>query len=159
MRTKTKKQDKNGLWQKPWFKNIIIPIFVSIIAGLILWFLPKGNKDENNIHVTSYNQKGGITANQVNIEGKQQRHINDDLQLQLREMLKDFRENEIQMSYQVSDNEAFVFASEIKSFLENESWTVKGLHSAQYFSAEPREGIHVSPPKNGVISIKVYAQK
>ena len=67
------KKENKGLWSNPWFKYAVIPLAVTIIGGLIIYFLTNDNMSEQNFFdVTSNNQQGGITAGQVNI-GKQDR--------------------------------------------------------------------------------------
>ncbi|MEA2046311.1 MAG: hypothetical protein U9N48_07330 [Euryarchaeota archaeon] len=114
--------------------------------------------NEQSIYVTSYDQKGGITANQVNIGVKQQRHFDDSMKSQMSDMLQDFKGNKKELHYQNGDKEAFIFASEIKSFLQSESWEVNGPMPTQWFG-EPHTGVLVIPPRNGFIKINVYAQQ
>src|SRR3989338_2748455 len=81
------KKEENGLWKNPLFKYAVIPIAVTIIGGLIIYFLTNNNMSEQNFFdVTSYNQQGGITAGQINI-GKQDRQLTPQLTEQLKKVL------------------------------------------------------------------------
>jgi len=138
--------------------------FIFLMAAIVTIFeyvdiYPGGEEiTEQTIKVTSYDQKGGITANQVNIGVKQQRHFDDNHKSRMSYMLNDFKDNKIELHYQNGDKEALIFASEIKSFLESESWEVYGPNATQWFG-DPHTGVMVVPPKNGIIIINVYAQQ
>ena len=108
------------------------------------------NHNSNIINVTSFNQKGGITANQVNIGIKRDRHINEILKRELRSHLQE-KDQIIEISAIINDPEAFQFADEIKIFLEQEDYRVKGVHSTMY--ARPPIGNIIEARNQGGIKI------
>jgi hypothetical protein len=137
---------------------ILIAAIVAIFEYVGIYPGDEKKINEQNIYVTSYDQNGGITANQINIGVKQQRHFNNSMKSQISDMLQDFKRNKIELHYQNGDKETFIFASEMKSFLKSESWEVNGPMPTQWFG-EPHTGVMVVPPRNGIIGINVYAQQ
>ncbi len=147
----TNKNSKNaGPWNNPWFKYVLIPLIVAIIAGLIIWSvtMEKGKKDEQNVYVTSYDQKGGITANQVNI-GNQPRTLTPELKTQLDQLLQVNKNKEIRITAVLGDGEAFQFANQIKAYLESKGWKVSGVDQAVY--SNPVMGQTINPEATEII--------
>jgi hypothetical protein len=79
-------------------------------------------------NVTSYNQKGGITAGIVNV-GTQPRSLNIELQNQLHQFLPD-KTKTVTVTCVMGDGEAFNFATEIKNYLINQGYRVNGVNQA-----------------------------
>jgi len=160
----------------PSQKNVIIPkkskkkvisIVISIIITVIfliaaivaiLEYLditpgdekmdPENNKDEQNIYVTSYDQQGGITANQVNI-GSQPRVLNDRLKIQLDGLAEINKDKVITVTSVMGDGEAFQFATQVKEYLESQNWEVKGVNQAVY--SKPIMGQTINPESTEII--------
>ncbi len=92
------------------------------------------NEEKSNVTVNSYNQSGGITANQVNI-GKLARTLNVELQTQLQQLLAENKTQEISITSVMGDGEAFGFATQIKNFLEQQGFIINGVNQAVYTQA------------------------
>jgi hypothetical protein len=136
-----------------------------ILLGGMLMFNNDTSAEQNNPESMSQNivNSPGAQAYQAGRDmyinpAKQQRHLTSELQRQLINGLPSNKEDTIVIKYTSNDTEAYQYANEFKSFLESEGWTVKGPHSAMFFSKEPRKGVNVAPPKNGEISMSIYAQ-
>jgi hypothetical protein len=87
----------------------------------------KINKNKDIFTINSYNQSGGTTAGQVNnYFAKQQRRLTDDLRQELRQAIT--KEDVITVEANLGDSEACAFANEIKSYLLNEEYNVKGVN-------------------------------
>lgn len=110
--------------------------------------MEKENKDEKNIHVTSYDQSGGITANQVNI-GNQPRTLTPELKTRLDQVLQINKNREIRITAVMGDGEAFQFADQIKEYLESEGWKVSGVDQAVY--NKPVIGQTINPEATEII--------
>lgn len=83
------------------------------------------------INVSSTNQSGGITANQVNI-GSIPRNIDNKTKNELLEMLK-VKNEPIDISSVMGDSEAFKYANQINDFLKSQGYTkVEGVSQAVY---------------------------
>lgn len=104
-----------------------------------------GKEDKKtNISVTSYNQSGGITANQVNI-GSNPRVLNSEVQNQLQQILSDRKGQTIKIVSVMGDGEAFNFATQIKNYLVNQGYIVSGIDQAIY--TQPVMGQVFNPEK------------
>jgi len=112
--------------------------------------------DSKIINVTSHDQKGGITAYQVNFNTKKERHINEEFKVNLNPHLPKKNET-IEVNATMSDPEAYQFASEIKSFLEGEGYEVKGVSHVMY--ARPPVGNIIEQRKEGGIKIIIGTHK
>lgn len=108
----------------------------------------KKNDTPNVVNVTSYNQSGGITANQVNI-GSQPRVLDTKLQSQLLQLLSGKKAQTISVVSVMGDGEAFSFATQIKNFLTKEGFTVDGVSQAVY--TEPVMGQNFNPEKLEIV--------
>lgn len=87
------------------------------------------DKHNQNINVTSYNQQGGITANQVLI-GKQERHLTGELKQNLLDRLPNNKKVKIRVVSVLGDQEAFNLAQEIKTYLDNQNYQTQGVDQA-----------------------------
>ena len=105
-------------------------------------------KETNKINVTSYNQTGGITANQVNI-GNQARVLNLEIQNQIQQMLSKDKGKTITIVSVMGDGEAFSFATQIKSYLSQLGHIVSGVDQGVY--SEPIVGQVFNPEKLEII--------
>lgn len=104
----------------------------------------KKRDSPNVVNVTSYNQSGGITANQVNI-GSQPRVLNVEAQNQLLQILSGKKSQTISVVSVMGDGEAFSYATQIKNYLIKEGYTVSGVDQAVY--TQPIMGQQYNPDK------------
>lgn len=72
--------------------------------------------DEQNIRVTSYFQKGGVTANNVFFE-KPQRKLSNQIGQELISKLSKDKMKRIDIICVMGDTEAFIFGNEIADYL------------------------------------------
>jgi hypothetical protein len=106
---------------------------------------------EKNINVNSYNQRGGITAYQVNVQ-QPQRELNDNLKKQFKKLFSGYSFSAIDVTAVMGDQEAFRFASQIKEFLVTESYDVHGVNQAVF--TKPVQGQIVEKPnEQGVLKV------
>ena len=133
----------------------IIVTSVGIIAGsvaILTYFglVPGGHEmardDEGTINITSHDQRGGITAYNVNI-GPQDRKLTPQLADQLISYIKDKSIEEITITAVLGDQEAFQFATIIKNFLKDNGYSVDGVNQAVY--SQPVQGQIIEPSKDG----------
>lgn len=92
-------------------------------------------------NVTSVNQRGGITAGVVTFK-PQPRTLGDRQRNQLRQLLPDSTKT-VTIISTMGDGEALQYAQEIKKFLENEGFNVKGVD--QSVSGTPMIGQAFDP--------------
>ena len=115
---------------------------------------PKKNNSENEkdknhkVNVTSYNQQGGITANQVNI-GSQPRILNPEVQNQLLQILESKKGQKITIVSIMGDGEAFSFATQIKNYLIEQGHIISGVDQSVY--TEPVMGQIFNPERLEII--------
>jgi hypothetical protein len=89
----------------------------------------KFNSNNSAVNVTSNNQSGGITANQVNI-GAIPRNLDDKTQNQLLTIIKK-KDEPIDISSVMGDAEAFRYANQINDFLKTQGYSkVDGVSQA-----------------------------
>lgn len=105
-------------------------------SGITANRVSKQKKDKNNKakdlsgntiinEVSSVNQQGGITANEVIFnQGNPQRKLNSFLESQMLMELNDQKDKTIEVECILGDGEGFIFATEIKKFLEGEGFKV-----------------------------------
>lgn len=99
------------------------------------------------INVSSTNQSGGITANQVNI-GAIPRNLDENLKNQLLENLKN-KSEKIDIASVMGDSEAFRFANQINDFLKNQGYlNVEGVSQAVY--SKPMIGQYLNRDTKGI---------
>ena len=99
------------------------------------------------VNVTSHNQNGGITANQVNI-GAIPRKLDNNIQNQLLGFLQDKNER-IEISSILGDPESFEFASQINNFLKSQGYlSVDGVNQSVY--TKPVVGQFLNRDSTGV---------
>ncbi len=110
----------------------VLAAVVTILGYLGLkpsWERKDVSDSRNIFNVTTFNQRGGITAGQVNV-APQPRRVNDDVRRQLRNALP--RNSKVTLVAVMGDGEAFQFASEIKQFLGDEGYNVSGVDQVVY---------------------------
>jgi hypothetical protein len=91
----------------------------------------KLNSNNSTVNVTSNNQSGGITANQVNIVAIP-RNLDDKTQNQLLAILKK-KDEPIDISSVMGDAEAFKYANQINDFLKTHGYTkVEGVSQSVF---------------------------
>ena len=100
-----------------------------------------------NFDVRSYNQQGGVTAGQININ-RPPRTLSPQLKAQLDELLPAHKDKEIKIDAQMGDSEAFQFAQEIKDYLEYNGWKVNGVN--QVICDEPVMGQIIMPDRTNI---------
>lgn len=129
-----------------------IAVWVTIVAGIlaILTYFgikPIGEKimPKKEINVTSYNQTGGITAYNVNID-PQDRKLTPQLAEQLMNNIKQNGIETVTVTSVMGDQEAFQFASVIKAFLNDQGVTVNGVNQAVF--SKPIQGQIIEPGKD-----------
>lgn len=142
MTTKNKRWYNNNL-----VKTIISGLFITIVGGLIVGLFSSNNPQVN---VTSVNQRGGITANNVNIESPE-RHINDLIKNSLVAQLPNNKAQEIDVTSVLGDQEAYQFAQEIKEYLENKGYKVNGVNQVVF--DKPVKGQIISSKEDDSFSI------
>lgn len=89
-----------------------------------------------DVRITSYNQQGGITAQNVNI-GAVARHINDGLRRQITQMIP--RTQKVVVSAALGDGEAYQLAHEIMVFMQQQGYSVEGINQSVWMP--PIEGL------------------
>ncbi|MBS4042202.1 MAG: hypothetical protein KGZ59_05225 [Chitinophagaceae bacterium] len=108
----------------------------------------ENEKDNHKVNVTSYNQQGGITANQVNI-GSQPRILNLEVQNQLLQILESKKGQKITIVSIMGDGEAFSFATQIKNYLIEQGHIISGVDQSVY--TEPVMGQIFNPERLEII--------
>jgi hypothetical protein len=103
--------------------------------------------NDDIFNVNSFNQQGGITAGQVNF-GLLPRHLDDSLQSQLLGVLK--KDDEITITSVMGDQEALIFANEIKIYLGELGYVVKGVNQAIYNNPVIGQHFNRKPNSNQV---------
>lgn len=149
-----KSLEKNNR-KKVIISSIITAIFIiAAIVAILNYFgvtMQKESKDEQNVFVTSYNQQGGITGNQINIDTKFPRELTDDFKTQLDSMLEKFKGNPIDITAIQGDSEAYNFAEQIKEYLDSSGWETSGINVAMIFG-KPQKGVIINS-KTGEITV------
>ena len=108
-------------------------------------------KQQPYIHVESHDQRGGITAYQVNIQPGD-RQLSSDGTKQLEDYLKSVSFKSVEVNAVMGDGEAFRFASQIKNFLTSKGFDVKGVNQVAY--SAPVQGQAIEPPNDaGVVKV------
>ena len=96
------------------------------------------DNDSGNIFVTSHNQQGGITANQVNIGRPPPRDLRRASQAELDDILKvmePHRDKNIGVTVSVNDAETQNFANQLRVFLGDNGFRVGPGIAIGIFSA------------------------
>jgi hypothetical protein len=99
---------------------------------------------EQVINVTSNHQQGGITAGVVNVSS-QPRKFTTDAQQQIMQLLSGKSGQTITVTSTMGDGEAFSYATQIKTFLEVNGFSVNGVNQAVY--TRPVMGQNFNPNK------------
>jgi len=102
---------------------------------------PEPTETSTTINVTSYNQRGGITAGVLNL-GAPSRRLNDKLKVRLLEVLRD-KKKEVSITSALGDGEALIFATEIMEFLSGQDFQVRGVNRAVW--SKPLRGQTIDP--------------
>lgn len=113
------------------------------------------SKSSEGHNVTSFNQRGGITAGELNI-GNQQRSLSKQNKETILGNLE--KDAEIKVTSVMGDGEAFQYAQEIKRFLEENGYgSVEGI--ARVIKAQPTQGQVINTdPDNADYEIHVGSQ-
>lgn len=61
----SKRSKGKGVWDNNWFKYVLIPIVVIIIASIFYNMVFDKTDSGESYDVTSYNQSGGVTAGKI----------------------------------------------------------------------------------------------
>jgi hypothetical protein len=101
----------------------------------------------NNININTNFQNGN---NNVHI-GPQQRHINSDIQEQLVRLIPSSKD--VDLTCVLGDGEGYIFATEIKKFLESRGYKVGGVNQAVF--SGPVSGQIIEQPKDGSNTYKI----
>lgn len=139
-------------WWKSWWAGIsglilVIAAIAEILHyfGVSPWEKERSMPDDPKVNVTSYNQRGGITAHTV-IVGPQPRSMSnpaaDKLKADIfREVSKD---KPIDVVAPLGDAEATRFASEIHAFLSANGFKVRYPKISQAVFADPQHGVSMA---------------
>lgn len=133
-------------------KYFLLPLLVLIIGtaigGLVLYWLRGDDHLANATYsATSYDQTGGITAGQVNVNlGKPQRHLD----APMKEKLESYRDKKIILSIVMPDAESAQFGSEIAQYLQREAFNFKYY---QDMGVAPEKGWRFKENIDGSISL------
>lgn len=101
--------------------------------------------NQNPVNITSINQSGGITAQNVNINTG--RILDDKLKEQLKEKVKNNKT--VNITSILGDSESYVFATKIKEYLESLGIKVDGVNQAVY--NKPVYGQSITPEGDKII--------
>lgn len=140
---------KNNLWSNNWFKLLLIPVAVIVIATLIATAIIsyfKVGDNQNKIEVNSYNQQNGITANEVTI-GSIARHLTNEEGENIESTLRAYSAKGIYVSTIELSGESYNYAYEIKEYLESKGWHVIWQPSMPFLSGPIRGLQYYQPPQ------------
>ncbi len=129
----------NTIVKKRWLK-LVLGVPISAVAALGIGYISTkthGKIMSDNTTIISSNQSGGITAHTVNI-GNQPRHLTQSLKQELAHLP---RTANVVVTAVMGDQEAFVFGTEINSFLKEEGYNVQGVNQAVF--TQPVVGQHI----------------
>jgi hypothetical protein len=107
--------------------------------------------EENKIFVISNGQRGGITANQVNINTKSPRQLTNNFKIELGACLKKFKDKTITITAIQGDAENYSFAEQIKNQLDSTGFKTSGINIFMSLS-KPQKGV-VIDPNTGAITV------
>jgi hypothetical protein len=111
------------------------------------------------VNVTSNNQTGGITANQVNIgKIKKNRFLTIGDKNYLLRFLTDKNEP-ITISFLVNDNEGYEYAKQFYDFLIENNYKKVNTYITPFMTSKPLIGQYVFRDKNNEVQIKIGAAK
>lgn len=115
---KSVENNNNGFWKNPWV--------IGFITGLIIFgigiMVDKKGINEEGVTVTSINQQGGITANNVNL-GNPQRMLTTKFSSDLDNKLKQLGAKGIYIFHVSGDSESYNYANQINDYLISNGWT------------------------------------
>ena len=124
-------------------------------------------KDTSNISigpnsVVSLNQQGGVTAGTVNINASPPRAIPNDKYELLKSDISLHPGEGIDINCLMSDEETFMFASQLKTLFQSSGWKVDGVNRCMY--SIPMKGLVIAikdstaiPKGNYIFQILQYA--
>ena len=150
----TKKNKKKSWYSNIWVVTIVSGIIIAIVSGIIVDFFTKNinREDMQDIKVTSFNQSGGITANQVNIESPN-RELTEKMKVQLVSYLKENKPVEIWISAVMGDAESLRYAEQINDYLINQGYVIKNFNIVQH--NQPMFGVTLDHSDDNKIDIIV----
>lgn len=91
-----------------------------------------------DVKITSYNQSGGITAQNVNI-GAQQRRLDDANRRQLLSLIP--KSQKVVVSGALGDGESCSYAQEIMDYLVGQGYEVEGVNQCVWMPPVKGQGI------------------
>jgi hypothetical protein len=107
------------------------------------------------INVTSNNQTGGITANEVNIgKIKKSRHLENENKKYILNFIPDKNES-VKILFLVNDNEGYVFAKEIYDFLIQNNYKNVNKFITPFMSSQPVIGQYINRNEKKEVEIKI----
>ena len=101
----------------------------------------------NNVNINTNFQTGN---NNVQI-GPQKRHLNLDVQNQLSSLIPSGKD--VDLTCVLGDGEGYIFATEIKKFLESKGYKVNGVNQSIF--SGPVKGQILEQPKDGNNTYKI----
>jgi hypothetical protein len=81
----------------------------------------------SDVNITSYNQSGGITAQNVNL-GIVPRRLDDNGRSQIRSLIP--KSKKVVVSAALGDGEACQLAAEVFAFMKADGWDVEGVNQS-----------------------------
>lgn len=131
----------------------IIGVIVSVITFGVEYFSHSegtevGDEERQNFNVTSINQRGGITAGQVNLNAPQGRTLDEGNKNFLLQEIGKRPNAKISVVASLGDGEGAAFAQEIIEFLRSEGHMVDGLILA--VSVPPIYGQSIDPSEEQI---------
>jgi hypothetical protein len=110
--------------------------------------------DEKNIYVTSHNQIGGITANNVNV-GRVNRQFTESDAGKLNGLLDKYKGQTLSVTSVMGDPISYNLAIQIRAYLVNQGWAIQeGI--GQFMLSTPVMGIAImKSPRNGTPMVHV----
>ncbi len=146
-------------------KLTVVEIFVviGVIIAVLTYFglkpketkMDKNQNEKKTFNVASYNQQGGITAGEVNI-GSLPRVFTQEVAVKLDSVLSEIKADKkktITVICAMGDSESYNFAEQIKKYLEETGWSVRGI--TQAVRNKPIKGVAVYLRPDGDVDINV----
>jgi hypothetical protein len=134
---------KRRWWVRWEFVVALVGLVASAVTVLAYFEITPGGEhlaDEKDINVTSINQSGGITAHTVNV-GSQPRQMTALLGAQLKQVIP--QQAKVTVTAVMGDQEAFMFADQVKSWLQQNGYpSVGGVNLALYSQPVVGQGIN-----------------
>lgn len=91
-----------------------------------------------DVRITSINQSGGITAQNVHLGGLA-RHLTEENKSQIRTLIP--KKQKVAVCAALGDGESYSYAQEVKDFLHAEGYDVEGVNQCVWMPAIKGQGI------------------